>query len=512
MSKLYRSELSALLKGIAEALDIPEYRYSQAESRYQSIGQWLSREGSVVATYSPQIYPQGSFRLGTVIKPFGKEDDYDIDLVCELRLSKGKLSQSELKELVGKEIKSYAHGTNMNSEPEEGKRCWTLNYADGAQFHLDILPAIPDGESFKLLLESKGHTSSWSEHAIAITDNTLDNYHYINWEWPRSNPKGYAEWFRSRMRTQFDLQKMIFAESTRARVEEVPDYKIKTPLQRAIQLLKRHRDIMFKDQDDKPISIIISTLAGLSYNNEADLLEALVSIVNGMPRHVQNLGGVAWVTNPVNPLENFADKWEPNNNLEKNFRRWLVQVNRDITELLKHSDIQSASDLLRCLFGEKVVNENLQIDTEKGASKLAKMLAAFTNLPSRFNVPHRQFLKWPEMLVGQVSVSAWAEEAGFRPKQIYSDDSPLKKKVSVRFEARTNVIHPYKVYWQVVNTGYEANLARDLRGEFSEGLVERGRLERVENTKYSGVHCVECFIIKEGKCVARSGEFVVNIK
>jgi len=37
-------------------------------------------------------------------------------------------------------------------------------------------------------------------------------------------------------------------------------------------------------------------------------------------------------------------------------------------------------------------------------------------------------------------------------------------------------------------------------------------LERRESTLYKGMHWIECFIIKNGKCVARSSEFVVNIE
>ena len=42
-----------------------------------------------------------------------------------------------------------------------------------------------------------------------------------------------------------------------------------------------------------------------------------------------------------------------------------------------------------------------------------------------------------------------------------------------------------------------------------DGLVPRDTLER---TKYAGMHWIECFIVKDGVLVARSGEFVVNIE
>ena len=104
-----------------------------------------------------------------------------MDLVSELSVRKKEITQERLKNLVGKEIKTYARAHSMNSPAKEGKRCWTLSYSDEAQFHMDILPAIPDADSYRRLLESRGYQlSSWSDSAIAITDNTLRNYRVID--------------------------------------------------------------------------------------------------------------------------------------------------------------------------------------------------------------------------------------------------------------------------------------------------------------------------------------------
>ena len=345
--------LSQLLESIAKALDISDSHYEQAVRRYESIGKWLERDESKVAGYSPEIYPQGSFALGTVTRPIFETDEYDLDLVNELNLKKNEITQEVLKNLVGYEVKSYAWANNMNSPAKEGRRCWTLSYADGAQFHMDILPAIPDIESFKELLESQGYAlSTWADSAIAITDKTLPNYSYIDPEWPRSNPKGYAAWFKSRMEIEFSARRELLAESMQARVDDVPEYKVKTPLQRAIQILKRHRDIMFaEDLDNKPISIIITTLAGHTYNNESDLLDALQNLVKGMPRYIQSINGVTWIPNPVNPLENFADKWQEHPQREENFYKWLGQMQQDLDKALELADIPGRCGITKAMLG-----------------------------------------------------------------------------------------------------------------------------------------------------------------
>ena len=386
---VHSQQFSPLLEAISEALDIPEHHYEQAVKRYESTGAWLKRDESIVARYSPDIYPQGSFLIGTVTKPISGAEEYDIDLVSELNLQKTEISQERLKYLVGHEIKSYARANNMNSRPEESRRCWTLNYADGAQFHADILPAIPDAELFKQFLESRGHSpSNWSDFAIAITDNTLSNYSLISPDWPNSNPKGYAAWFRHRMEIQFNAIRKSLAESIQRQIEDVPEYKVKTPLQRSIQILKRHRDIWFDQKQSvygkkaKPISIIITTLAAHAYDNEIDLQQALLKIVTEMPRHIEYYtNGAALIRNPVNPLENFADKW-PEYPIRKTcFMEWLKQVQYDLTQALGLSDIQSVGKSLKPCLGEQVINEGLR-SVPGRISRPASTLSA-TVVPSK---------------------------------------------------------------------------------------------------------------------------------
>ena len=356
-----KNEFSRILEYLAESLDISESHFNEAEERYQAVGKWLERDSSIIEKYNPGIYTQGSFRLGTVIKPITDEEKYDIDLVCELNLTKKRVSQKLLKDLVGFEIKSYAQANNMKKPAKESRRCWTLSYADGTQFHMDILPCIPDSEAFKLILKSQGIPGSISEHAIAITDNILPNYDYFDEDWLRSNPKGYAEWFKERMKIQFEVRRMILAESIEAKAEDVPDYKVKTTLQRAVQILKRHRDIMFeKDPDGKPISMIITTLAAHAYNNEADLYDSLDSIIKGIPEYILTKNGSPWIPNPVNPDENFADKWKEDPKKELNFRTWLAQVEKDLVSAFNKSGIDKVADRLKSAFGDRAVNEAMK--------------------------------------------------------------------------------------------------------------------------------------------------------
>jgi len=513
MNDEIKNNFSEFLQKLAESLDISDSLYQLVEERYQSIGEWLCRDKSTILKYSPAIFPQGSIQLGTVVKPITDADEYDIDLVCVLQLTKENISQQQLKQLTEYEIKGYAKSNNMKSPAEEGRRCWTLSYSDSAQFHADILPAIPEGELFKAFLMSNDVHRELSKHAISITDNTLDNYKYIADAWPQSNPKGYALWFRESMKTQFDFVKNQLAQKSKVEITAIPDIKVKTPLQRAVQILKRHRDIMFESEtDDKPISIIITTLATHAYNNEPDLLDALLNIINNMPNYIATKNGMAWIPNPVNPLENFADKWSEYPQREKNFRNWLKAIKADFAQALEMENLQSFSKSLESSLGKTSVDAILRKFSKVNVGKNTNLIIQESNALNGFDVPHRQRPRWPTHIKGNVDIVAWAERNGFRPWRFSNGSENLPKKCSLRFEAKTNIALPYKVYWQIVNTGNEARMVNGLRGEFYDGIIEKGGRERREGTLYTGMHWIECFIVKDGLLVARSGEYVVNIE
>lgn len=505
-------QLSKFLERLAQSIDIPDTLYERAVDRYRSLGTWLERDASVVVAHGPNIYPQGSFCLGTVVRPLSDYEEYDVDLVCELDLAKTQVSQEQLKQLVGDEVKSYASGHGMKNPVREGRRCWTLDYSDEAQFHMDILPAIPDVIAFRSLLESLRLPGDYTDGAIAITDTEGRDYTVISNYWPRSNPKGYAAWFRDRMRVQFDACRALLAESLRASVDDIPEYRVKTPLQQSIQILKRHRDMSFADdQDDKPISIIITTLAALSYNNEADLLEALMNIVMAMPQHIQTRNGRAWIPNPVNPLEDFADKWREHPQRETKLRNWLRQVRSDIDNALNKGTIEDARSELAMRFGQRAITQAMT-SLAQASSGPEQPTPLEARQRDRFSVTWRQDPPWPMMLTHSVRVSGRYKLNGTW-RRFSSEPSPLPKYRDLLFAAESDILSDYVVYWQVVNTGEEARRAGQLRGEMmlarAAGVGGRNQKER---TLYTGMHWIECFLVKDGVCRARSGEFVVNIE
>ncbi|WP_338786514.1 nucleotide-binding domain-containing protein [Metabacillus sp. FJAT-53654] len=67
------------------------------------------------------------------------------------------------------------------------------------------------------------------------------------------------------------------------------------------------------------------------------------------------------------------------------------------------------------------------------------------------------------------------------------------------FVARTNVPSPFNVYWKVKNRGYKAKQEDMIHGE----IVRTDNLSHSEVTTFKGNHYVECYIVKNGVCVAK---------
>lgn len=73
---------------------------------------------------------------------------------------------------------------------------------------------------------------------------------------------------------------------------------------------------------------------------------------------------------------------------------------------------------------------------------------------------------------------------------------------------RNDVPPPYDIKWKVLNRGAVAEEKNKIRGQI---IDDEGHAKRKENTEFIGEHIVECYVIKDGKVVARD-EIDVPIK
>lgn len=249
---------------------------------------------------------------------------------------------------------------------------------------MDIVPCIPNAEDQRLLLESRNLDAQFADTAIAITENEGPAYDVITDDWPRANPRGYAEWFKSRMgdvflRRRQQILDEMHAEGVTASVEHIPTYRVRTPLQSAIMILKRHRDTMFADDPtDKPISIIISSLAAHAYRGEETIDYALLSILSRMEEAIEHDGTKYVIKNPTDALENFADKWEDHPERADAFFELLKQAREDFSAASRLVEHRRMSTVLADRMGRDLTDQAsdaVMQPTRPGSAGLVKSAA-----------------------------------------------------------------------------------------------------------------------------------------
>lgn len=333
----FKNEINQMYEDIADELNIPESVFKSADKSYKTLGEYLE---SKVENYKVIVFPQGSMNLGTLIKPIAEEDDYDLDAVCKVYHEFD--NPKDLKNLIGDILKDSDRYKKM-LQPE-GKRCWTLKYADSSHFHLDILPSSPNNESDK---------------SIKITHKEVNNYEYRI-----SNPEGYAEWFD---KLQEDERKRIYSTKKKNfsnKVEDLRKYDVRTTLQKTVQILKRHRDIKYlnandSERENKPISIIITTLVGMMYTGNESIVDLIIKFTNEYMNYIEiDIHGNYVIKNPVNAEENFADKWIIYPARKEAFFNWIADLKKDliVNNFMLKGDIIERSNYLKEIFGVKTIN------------------------------------------------------------------------------------------------------------------------------------------------------------
>ena len=318
-------EKKELLEQIVGKLSLSRTTMESLVKSYNAIGKWLCESHFIEMFGEVSIKPQGSVGLGTAIKTVSDNDEYDVDLVCIINNSELKSHLEILKHSVGKRLKEHEN----YKDAEEGKRCWKVQYSN---YHMDILPCCPDDCKVNYLVATeKVNEDSYIPHS--------------------TNPIEYRDWFLSKCRkiTTFEAKS----------IDPIKVYDEISHLQMIVQLLKRHRDMWVKNNkknvEDKPISIIITTLAAESYVGTGDLYVDFVKVVKTLKNYIKDENDKFVIKNPVDSEENFADKWVSHPNRRTIFFEWLRTLENDIDLFCMLNKDQEIAELAKKLFGENII-------------------------------------------------------------------------------------------------------------------------------------------------------------
>ena len=373
---LNSEKINEMNEEIADELNISDAVFDSANRSYKALGEYLDNN---LEGYKVVIFPQGSMNLGTLIKPVDKSDDYDLDAVCKVYHDFD--SPEDLKNLIGDVLKNSDRYSKLLVK-EEGKRCWTLKYSDDANFHMDILPSMPNSEE--------------NNNSIIITHKEDGKYTFMV-----SNPEDYAAWFdklqEKERRILFEREKREFS----AKVEDLRKYKIRTTLQKTIQILKRHRDIKYRnasqeEKDNKPISIIITTLVGYLYTGDETILDLICKFVNDFHEYVEiDENGKYIIRNPINEEENFADKWAIYPQRKEAFYSWVEDLKKDLitNNFMIFDDLVDKGNHLKSIFGASVIESVFEKRAKTMGKKYIKTesIATLTNNETKTAVRKHNF-------------------------------------------------------------------------------------------------------------------------
>ncbi len=347
-----KQNIDAMYRKIAAEIEISETQAEKAKESYEAVGNYLNNN---IKQYDVRIFPQGSFMLGTVIKPISDKDEYDIDLVATI--DNKFTSAKDLKNIVGDVLKT---SDRYSEKVEEGKRCWTIQYSESANYHMDILPTMKSDTYFQ-------------NKKLIMTHKEDENSDY---EFRQTNPEAYYDWFVKRMEEEKKKLTEEYAIRNKIEIVEVPEYKIKTTLQIAIEILKRYRDIKFKDTPDiKPISIILTTLMAKIYTGKENVYELIEKFSKDYVLYLEkDENGNILIQNPVNENENFADKWPSNPERKEAFFKFMDELRYDLVtnKVLLEGNLREQADTYKKLFGENMVNkvyENMAKSTREEREK-----------------------------------------------------------------------------------------------------------------------------------------------
>ncbi|WP_421918867.1 SMODS domain-containing nucleotidyltransferase [Marinifilum sp.] len=338
-----KAYLDDILKRITESLQLNPSRRKLVEERYDAVSSFI--EESEGMFHNAEIYAQGSYRLGTTVRP-RQGEEYDLDFVVQIN----KDWQSMPFQQIYKEFKSLMKSNgNWEKLVKEKSRCIRLDYAD--EFHMDIIPTCTEssyGDPNRIMVPDK------KEHS-----------------WVISNPEGYAKWFENKYISQSSIYLHNFYEGMEIRAaqelpKDDPNY-LKQPLQHAVQLIKRYRDIYFERREHlAPSSIVLTTLVGQLYNGEDSIYETMNQVIERFELAVakkKRSYQQFHISNPVLPEEIFTKEWEEKPELFAAFIEFIKAL-KDLWRKLNESYGRDLFELFKSHFGSGVFENAMRSQGE----------------------------------------------------------------------------------------------------------------------------------------------------
>jgi hypothetical protein len=432
---------------LTATVNLNQSRIDILDGRLAAVGKFLDEQESFSALVADELIPQGSYAHKTIIKPVAGHD-FDVDVLLPMTVQTGFEPRDYIAELYAA-LRSSGTYREMTARRT---RCVTVQYAN--EFHIDIVPYLErDG----------GH---W-----------ITNRHENSYE--LSNPEQFNAWLDDRNRD--------------ADLHLVP----------VIRIFKYLRD--FKETFSVK-SIILTTLLGTQVHSARllgdpayyeDIPTTLVHILADLDDYLQATPLLPAIVDPGGTGDDFAQRWDQDQ--YSNFRNKLHSYREKAEDAYHDVDEASCVAKWQDLFGTGFRAQSTEVIklSESSATSTEKSLDRDFGIPTHLT---GQQLR----IVGRLN-----KRRGFRDYPLPRTGNRVPKQRTITFTVvRCDVPAPYDIYWKVKNSGEEARHAGQLRGEIRR---DEGHARKTEDTRWRGSHFVECFVVKNGVCVAtdRQQVFIV---
>lgn len=169
--------------------------------------------------------------------------------------------------------------------------------------------------------------------------------------WKTSNPKDFRGWFVSR-------KVLIEQKVARAAIEPLHrplSTESKAVLTKCVQIIKRWRDVRWKDDPDLATpSIVLTYLAAACYRGEDSVVGAMTGILASLEDFVRT--GEREIISPANqayPPELISEKWLSRATCYEAFARAIPELRDQWDDLVARKRGTQLYDALTALFGDQ---------------------------------------------------------------------------------------------------------------------------------------------------------------
>ena len=293
------ADLTASAQSLSDEVNLNQSRSDRLETTVNAVSAYLRDN---LPGYQG-IERQGSFALGTLIKPVDDNDEYDADIQIVMNPN----SQWEAKDYVLAVNRALSGNKTYADKLRLKTRCVTVDYA--GDFHLDVVPRVTIG----------------GRHYVC---NRIDN------KFEETDGNGYRDWFNEKNRITGGN------------------------LKRVVRLLKHLRD---RENSFTAKSILLTTLAGNTIGPDDEgtaavstVANTLETVLSRMNDYLQQHPNMPEIKNPVLPAENFNRHWDQRR--YANFRNRVQAYARTGRQAKDQLAAEKAIELWQELFGDNLVS------------------------------------------------------------------------------------------------------------------------------------------------------------